>query len=96
MPMKTDPDYTLAATFTSRCAAARAHLRKEMEALGLHERDGWKIAEIVRRSADGGLELHMCPLHMRLKAPPGIECVVSIDPNEERVESECSPSPLVT
>ena len=65
-----------------------------MEALGLHERDGWKIAEIVRQRPDGGSELHMCPLHMRLKSPPGVECVVSIDPVEESVETDCAPSPF--
>jgi hypothetical protein len=89
--MDSDHDLSLSAAFYRRAAEARAHLLKEMEALGLHEKDGWKIAESVRQRADGGCELHMCPLHLRLKAPAGVECVVSIDPTEEVVSADCTP-----
>jgi hypothetical protein len=89
--MNSDRDATLALAFHRRAAEARTHLRKQMEGLGLHEKDGWKIAESVRQRPDGGCELHMCPLHLRLKAPSGVECVVSIDPREEAVDAECTP-----
>jgi hypothetical protein len=89
-----DRDAALAADFTERCTLARAHLRRQMEALGLRQQDGWRIAEVVRQNAQGGYELHMCPIHMRLKAPSDVECVVSIDLVHETVESECAPAPL--
>ena len=89
--MNSERDVTLALAFHARAAEARAHLRAQMEALGLHESDGWKIAESVRQRPDGVCELHMCPLHLRLKAPPGVECVVALDPQEKTVEADCSP-----
>lgn len=89
--MNSERDMTLALAFHARAAEARAHLRGQMEALGLYEKDGWKIAESVRQRPDGVCELHMRPLHLRLKSPPGIECVVALDPEEKAVESDCTP-----
>ena len=92
--MSPDRDAAIAADFNERCALARKHLRRQMDALGMRVEDGWHIAELVRLKADGGYELHMCPQHPRFRAPPGVECVVSIDLVEEKVEAECAPSPL--
>ena len=89
--MNPDRDTSLAQACHVRAAEARAHLRKQMEELGLHEKDGWKIAESVRQRPDGRCELHMCPLHLRLKAPDGIECVVTLDPQEQAVDADCTP-----
>ena len=89
--MNSERDVTLALAFHSRAAEARVHLRAQMEAHGLHESEGWKISESVRQRPDGVCELHMCPLHLRLKAPPGIECVVALDPAEQTVETDCTP-----
>lgn len=77
----------LAQTFAERCAEARAYLWREMNALGLREEDGWRIAETVRAN---GLrtELVMRPLHLHLAAPDGLECVVEIDENEV-IDSHC-------
>jgi hypothetical protein len=89
--MNSERDVALALDFHARAAEARLHLRAQMESHGLHEADGWKISETVRQRPDGVCELHMCPLHLHLKAPPGIECVVSLDPEEKAVESDCTP-----
>ena len=94
--MNSERDVTLALAFHARAAEARVHLREQMESLGLHEADGWKIAESIRQRPDGGCELHMCPLHLRLKAPAGIECVVALDPQEQKVETDCTPEPVTS
>jgi hypothetical protein len=81
----------LAATrFARACEDARAHLRKEMEARGLHERDGWKIVETMRQ-ARGGSELVMRPLHLHKLAPADLECVVAIDEDAASIDVDCSP-----
>jgi len=79
----------LASTFAQRRAEARAYLRREMEARGLCERDGWRIAETIR-AAGSRTELLMRPIHLHLPTPDGIECVVEIDENEA-IESHCEP-----
>jgi hypothetical protein len=81
----------LAATrFARACEDARAHLRKEMEARGLHESDGWKIVEIMRPSR-GGSELVLRPLHLHRLAPPDLECVVAIDGDAASIDVDCTP-----
>lgn len=89
--MAPEPDATLATAFQQRRAEARAHLAAQMKALGLDEADGWSIAESVRQRADGGCELHMRPLHLRLTAPDDLECVVKIDLTDETVDADCTP-----
>lgn len=81
-------DAKMAAAFAARCEEARAVLRREMEAAGLYERDGWRIMETTRPGRRGS-ELVMRPIHMRLAAPPGLECVVWIDQDGTEVGSRC-------
>jgi hypothetical protein len=88
--MASTHDSVAAKRFAKACADARAHLRREMEARGLYEKDGWMIVETVRQ-ADGGSELVMRPLHLRKTAPPDLECVVSIDEDSTRVDMNCTP-----
>jgi hypothetical protein len=79
----------LAQTFAERCAQARAYLRREMEARGLREEDGWKIVETLR--GDGSrTEVHMRPIHLRLLAPDGLECIVEMH-EDEFIDSHCEP-----
>src|SRR6185369_1035860 len=85
------PSSSLAKAFSAKCAVARAHLRREMEARGLHQSDGWKIMETVRDCA-GGSEIVMRPLHMRLPAPDDLECVVRIE-EDTSIESNCDSPP---
>ena len=77
-------------SFSRRRAEALAHLRAEMEKLGMHEADGWHIVETTRQVADGS-ELVMRPLHMHLPTPEGLECVVHIDEIGSTVEAHCEP-----
>jgi hypothetical protein len=88
--MSSTHDFNAARRFAKACADARTHLRREMEARGLHERDGWLIVETVRQ-ADGGSELVMRPLHLRLNPPDDLECVVSIDEDSSEVDVDCTP-----
>lgn len=83
-------DARLAATFSKRCEEARAHLRREMEAAGLLERDGWTIIETTRQVSDGS-EIVMRPLHRQLRAPDGMECIVRIDGGDASIDLDCEP-----
>ena len=83
-------DTLLAMSFSERRNEARIHLRREMELLGLHESDGWQIVETIRQ-VQGGSELVLRPLHMHLPSPPGVECVIHIDTDGERLDSYCDP-----
>jgi hypothetical protein len=85
------PSSSLAQAFSAKCAVARAHLRREMEARGLHQSDGWKIMETVRDCV-GGSEIVMRPLHLHLQAPDDLECVVRIE-EDSSIDSNCD-SPL--
>lgn len=87
--MSTPLESALASTFAERCAQARAHLRREMEACGLHARDGWGIAERIRGTG-GRTELVMRPLHLYLEPPEGLECVVEID-EDATIDVNCEP-----
>ena len=88
MPNHTDDSF--ATRFAERYAAARTHLRREMDALGLHERDGWRISETTRQ-ARNGLELVLRPIHRTLVAPDGLECIVWIDVEGHSIDAECIP-----
>jgi len=88
--MANDEDARLAELFSARCKAARAHLRHMMDALGMTERDGWRIGESMRQ-VSGGSELVLRPLHLYRNAPPDMECVVWIDAGAGSVDMACSP-----
>ena len=80
----------LSAEFTEKLQHAHAYLRSEMKKLGLLEEDGWSIAEIVRERA-GGSELVLRPIHLKLEAPEGLECVVWFIEEPARIGAECEP-----
>ncbi len=80
----------LASTFAERCAEARAHLQREMEACGLHARDGWRIVERIRGMGGGRTALVLRPLHLYLESPDGLECVVEIDADAS-IDVHCEP-----
>lgn len=81
------PSSSLAHLFSARCAVARAHLRREMEARGLRQCDGWEINETTR-DCPGGSEIVMRPLHLHLVAPDDMECVVRIE-EDSSIDSNC-------
>ena len=88
--MPNDTDQNFAQRFAERYSAARTHLQREMEARGLHPRDGWRISETTR-SARNGLELVLRPIHRTFTSPPDLECVVWIDVEGASIDAECVP-----
>ena len=80
----------LSAEFAVKLREAHAHLRGEMQKLGLLEEDGWRIAEVIRECT-GGSELVLRPLHLSLEAPEGLECVVWFVEEPAHVGAECLP-----
>ena len=82
-------DRSAAGTFAAKCEQARSELRKHMVERGLHEKDGWAIHESMRQ-ANGGTVLVMRPFHMKLEAPPDLECSCSIDEPGTDISSDCS------
>lgn len=80
----------LSAEFAEKLHHAHAYLRGEMKKLGLLEENGWSIAEIVRECA-GGSELVLRPIHLKLQAPEGLECVVWFIEEPARIGAECVP-----
>ena len=87
MPAKNQEDRTrqIALALSERRDIARIMLRREMEARGLGEKDGWKIDEQLRNVV-GGTELVLRPIHMREHAPEDLVYVVAI--NEEDGSSD--------
>ena len=87
MPAKNHEDRTrqIALALSERRDIARIMLRREMEARGLAEKDGWKIDEQLRNVV-GGTELVLRPIHMREHAPDDLVYVVAI--NEEDGSSD--------
>lgn len=81
----------LSAKFGEKLHQAHAYLRAEMNKLGLLEDAGWRIAEVVRECA-GGSELVLRPVHSKLEAPEGLECVVWFIEEPERIGAECAPA----
>jgi hypothetical protein len=88
--MDTRKDSSVAHAFAAKCEQARADLRRHMRERGLHAEDGWLIDESMRQ-ADGGTVLVMRPIHMRLAAPPDLECSCSVDEPGVRVSAQCRP-----
>src|SRR4051812_39665327 len=93
--MAKERDHQLAEEFTAHRAKAHAHLRHEMDALGMTAAEGWRIAESTREVV-GGLEMVLRPIHRYLPSPPGLECIVRIETPVEVVESECHPTPIMS
>lgn len=83
-------DFLLSEAFARQLKDAEAHLRREMDALGLTQERGWSIAQFIRHSEETGVEAVLRPLHMSLDPPPGLECVVRIE-HAHVAEAECSP-----
>ena len=81
-------DSSLAAAFAAKCEEARRMLRGHMEARGLFEKDGWRINESIRHR-QGRTELVLRPIHLRLDAPDGLECVVGIDEPGHKITADC-------
>jgi hypothetical protein len=67
----------------------RLYLWDEMAKLGLRKEDGWSILEFTRESA-GGTQIVLRPMHMRLPAPEGMECVVGIVEEGGGIHGECT------
>jgi len=70
-------DEVLSAAVRARIEQARADVSAQMAALGLTERDGWRIHEEMR-SVLGGTQWVLRPVHIHRDAP-GVEAVVTID-----------------
>lgn len=81
----------LSARFAEKLREAHEYLRGEMGKLGLLEADGWRIAETIRE-CEGGSEVVLRPIHSRLDAPEGLECVVTFTEEPLRVGAECAPA----
>ena len=87
--MANDRDVRITKEFSAKCAEAIASLRREMEALGLREIDGWRIVELTR-GVHKGTEMVLRPVHSTLATPPGLECVVLIEEHGHAVHSVCN------
>jgi hypothetical protein len=83
-------DNSVAHAFAAKCEQARADLMKHMQDRGLLVEDGWMIGESMRQ-ADGGSVLVMRPIHLRLPAPPDLECSCSVDEPGVTVSAQCNP-----
>jgi hypothetical protein len=83
-------DFLASQAFSSQLKAAEAHLRREMDALGLTQDRGWTISQSFRHSDEPGIELVLRPLHLYLDPPAGLECVVRIE-HAIVAEAQCSP-----
>ena len=81
----------LTAKFAEKHRQAHDYLQGEMKRLGLLEENGWSIAEIVRE-CPGGSELVLRPIHRKLEAPAGLECIVWFVEEAENVGAECMPA----
>lgn len=85
-----DHDRAISERFRQQCEAARAQLRREMEARGLHPKDGWTIHESTRASGNG-TAIVFRPMHLRERVPDDLECWVQIDEDSQSIEAECEP-----
>lgn len=83
-------DKKLAWDFSRQRAEAELHLRREMEALGLHQARGWRIKEFTRDTPEG-TEWVLQPMHFWLSAPAGLECVVKLRLHDASVKTTCAP-----
>jgi len=82
-------DPVLFPEFAARCEEPRLALWGHMDERGLYESDGWSIYEFTRE-VDGRTELVMRPIHPHLSAPPGLECICTIEEPGSKVSSDCS------
>ena len=82
------PDDRLSANLSAEIAKAEAYLWSEMEKLGMRREDGWAITQTTR-DGRGGSEIVLRPIHMRLAAPDGLECVVHIVETGTSLGTEC-------
>lgn len=87
--MTAKADALLAVEFSVKRLEARATLRKHMDERGLLEKDGWKIAEVLRQR-EGKTELVMRPIHLRLLPPDDLVCIVAIDDVGSQIDSTCT------
>lgn len=86
-------DQQFAGEFSEQRAAAEAHLWRQMEARGLHAKDGWKVIEMMRDTRDG-IELVLRPMHLWHASPHDLECVVWVRNDDGVVDASCTPEPL--
>ena len=70
-------DEVLSAAIRARLQQARADVVTQMAALGLSEKDGWRIHEEMRNVL-GGTQWVLRPVHLH-RDGPGVEAVVTID-----------------
>lgn len=70
-------DEVLSAAVRARIEQARADVAAQMAALGLSEKDGWRIHEETRQ-VFGGTQWVVRPVHIHHDAPQ-VEAVVIID-----------------
>jgi len=89
--MQNTPDDHISAELSARVREAEAFLWSEMKALGLLEKDGWRIGQSTR-DVLGATEIVLRPIHLRKTAPEGLECIVRVHEVHQQVESECSPA----
>jgi hypothetical protein len=73
----TKDDEALASHLAKLIAEARKSLEHEMQAEGMHPKDGWRITEQIRHTMQG-TEFIFRPIHMRLQ-PGDMERRVCID-----------------
>lgn len=76
--------------FAAHRAEAEAELWRRMDALGLHARDGWRLAETTRDAMDG-TELVIRPLHMSRDPPPDLQCIVHVREDDGSIDIRCPP-----
>lgn len=81
-------DRDFAVRFSARRAEAEAHLRRAMEARGLHAHDGWRIVETTRDARDG-TELVIRPIHRIHTPPPDLECVIWVQTDDGTIDVRC-------
>ena len=79
----------LAQALTAERERAARYLWAEMEKLGMRKQDGWSITELTRE-AKGGTEIVLRPMHMRLKPPEGLECIVGVIEDDGGIHGRCT------
>jgi len=78
----------LARAFLAERRRAEKYLWAEMAKLGLRKEDGWSIRELTRED-QGGTQIVLRPMHMFLRAPEGLECIVGIVEEDGTVSGRC-------
>ena len=88
-PLDSAGDGELSARLAERLKETEALLWEHMARAGLHAADGWRITQFTRER-EGGTELVLRPIHLRLKPPDGLECIVGIVEGGGDITSECT------